>query len=155
MCLRLREQCLRSEITSVARVAHFLLLRFVAGNMDVNTPASKRSDLIRKRSDCSNAPRNPQVDLCVFASFSCRVYAETQGRDVRPVAGLTHSIGVFFVFPFLDDNKLRRRVHTMPEVPYTNVWCSGKTMHIAKIIQYVLLLIQNATPFLKIKQLIL
>ena len=96
---------------------------------------SKRSDLIRKRSDCSNAPRNPQVDLCVFASFSCRVYAETQGRDVRPVAGLTHSIGVFFVFPFLDDNKLRRRVHTMPEVPYTNVWCSGKTMHIAKIIQ--------------------
>ena len=46
VCLRLREQCLRSEITSVARVAHVLLLRFVAGNMDVNTLASKRSQLI-------------------------------------------------------------------------------------------------------------
>ena len=46
VCLRLGEQCLRSEITSVARVAHVLLLRFVAGNMDVNTPASKRSQLI-------------------------------------------------------------------------------------------------------------
>ena len=37
---------LRSEITSVSRVAHVLLLRLVAGNMDVNTPASKRSQLI-------------------------------------------------------------------------------------------------------------
>ena len=46
MCLRLREQCLRSEITSVSRVANVLLLRFVVGNMDVNTPASKRSQLI-------------------------------------------------------------------------------------------------------------
>ena len=46
VCLRLREQCLRSEITSVSRVANVLLLRFVAGNMDVNTPASKRSQLI-------------------------------------------------------------------------------------------------------------
>ena len=46
VCLRLREQCLRSEITSVSRVANVLLLRFVAGNVDVNTPASKRSQLI-------------------------------------------------------------------------------------------------------------
>ena len=46
VCLRLREQCLRSEITSLSRVANVLLLRFVAGNMDVNTPASKRSQLI-------------------------------------------------------------------------------------------------------------
>ena len=36
VCLRLREQCLRLEITSVARVAHVLLLRFVAGNVGVN-----------------------------------------------------------------------------------------------------------------------
>ena len=55
----------------------------VAGNMDVKTPASKRSQLIGN-SDCSKAPRNPQkVDLCVLASFSCRVCAETQGRKVR------------------------------------------------------------------------
>ena len=46
VCLRLREQCLRSKITSVARVAHVLLLRFVAGNVGMNTPASKRSQLI-------------------------------------------------------------------------------------------------------------
>ena len=46
VCLRLREQCLRSEITLVSRVANVLLLRLVAGNMDVNTLASKRSQLI-------------------------------------------------------------------------------------------------------------
>ena len=46
VCLRLREQCLRTKITPVARVAYVLLLRFVAGNMDVNTQASKRSQLI-------------------------------------------------------------------------------------------------------------
>ena len=46
VCLRLREQCLRSEITSVSRVANVLLWRLVAGNMDVNTLASKRSQLI-------------------------------------------------------------------------------------------------------------
>ena len=44
--LRLREQCLRSKITSVARVGIVLLLRFVAGNVDVNTLASKRSELL-------------------------------------------------------------------------------------------------------------
>ena len=45
---------------------------------------------IVQHSDCSKALRNPQqVDLCVLASFSCRVYADTQGRKVRPVAGLT------------------------------------------------------------------
>ena len=93
MCLRLREQCLRSEITSVSRVANVLLLRFVAGNMDVNALASKRSQLIGKHGDCSKALRNPQkVDLRVLAYFSCRVYAEKQGRNVRPVAGLNLSI---------------------------------------------------------------
>ena len=83
VCLRLREQCLRSEITSVSRVANVLLLRLVAGNMDVNTPASKRSQLI------GNAAIVRKVDLCVLASFSCRVYAEMQGRKVRPVAGFS------------------------------------------------------------------
>ena len=46
VCRRLREQCLRSENMSVARVAHVLLLRPISGNMDVNTLASKRSELI-------------------------------------------------------------------------------------------------------------
>ena len=46
VCLRHREQCLRSKITSVARVAHVLLLRPISGNMDVTTLASKRSELI-------------------------------------------------------------------------------------------------------------
>ena len=79
---------MRSEITSVSRVANVLLLRLVAGNMDVNTLAAKTFPVDRKHGDCSKALRNPQkVDLCVLASFSCRVYAETQGRKVRPVAG--------------------------------------------------------------------
>ena len=56
VCLRLREQCLRSKITSVARVAHVLLLRSVTGNVEVNTLASKR---------CWKAPRNPQKSTCV------------------------------------------------------------------------------------------
>ena len=46
VCRPLREQCLRSKITSVARVEIVLLLRFVAGNVDVNTLASKRSELL-------------------------------------------------------------------------------------------------------------
>ena len=88
VCLRFREQCLRSEITSVSRVALVLLLRFVAGNMDVNT--SKTFPVDRKHSDCSKALRNPhKFDLCVLASFSCHVYAETQGRKLRPVAAFT------------------------------------------------------------------
>ena len=46
VCLRLRKQCLRSEITSLARVAHGLLLRPISGNMDVNTLAYKCSEFI-------------------------------------------------------------------------------------------------------------
>ena len=45
VCLRLREQCLRSIKTSVARVALVLLLRAISGNVEVNTLASKRSEL--------------------------------------------------------------------------------------------------------------
>ena len=88
VCLRLREECLRSEITSVARVAHVLLLRFVAGNMDVNTLASKRSQLIGNTAIVRKRRVIHRKSTCVLASFSCRVYAEAQGRKVRPVAGL-------------------------------------------------------------------
>ena len=71
--------------------SHVLLLRFVAGNVDVNTPASKRSQVIgnteidRKR--CVIRANPLKVDLCVLASSSCRVYTETPGRKVRPVTG--------------------------------------------------------------------
>ena len=60
VCQHLQEQCLHSKITSVARVEYVLLLRFVAGNLEVNTLASKRSELIgnaaivRKRSVIHN-----------------------------------------------------------------------------------------------------
>ena len=70
VCLRFREQCMRSEITSVARVANVLLLRLVAGNLGVNTPASKRSELIgntaivRKRCVIHKKP------TCVYLHFS-------------------------------------------------------------------------------------
>ena len=92
VCLRIQEQCMHSKISSVARVTHVLLLRSVVGYRVFNTLASKRSELMRKRSDCSKAPRNPQkVDLCVLqlASSSCRVYMEAQERKFRPVSGLT------------------------------------------------------------------
>ena len=80
VCLHLREQCLRSKITSVSRVAHVLLLRFVAGNMDVNTPASKRSELIGKRSGCSKAPRNLQKSTCVCLRLSVAAFTRKR-RD--------------------------------------------------------------------------
>ena len=64
MCLRLREQCLLSEITSVARVAHVLLHGREYAGVQAFT-------VDRKHSDFSKALRNPQrVDLCVFAPFS-------------------------------------------------------------------------------------
>ena len=77
VCLRLREQCLRSEITSVARVAHVLLLRPISGNMDVNALASKRSELI------GNAE---------IVRMHLSVAAITQKRKLRPVAGLRRII---------------------------------------------------------------
>ena len=46
VCLRLREQCVRSKKRQLLRVVHVLLLRPTAGNMDVNALASKRSKLI-------------------------------------------------------------------------------------------------------------
>ena len=82
VCLLLREQCLRLKIMSVARVAHVLLLRFVAGNMDVNTPASKCSELIRKHSDCSKAPRNPLKSTCVRLRLSVAAFTWKR-KDAR------------------------------------------------------------------------
>ena len=55
VCLRLREQCLRSTKTLVARLAHVLLLRSVVGNMEVNTIAPKQPELI------GNAARNGET----------------------------------------------------------------------------------------------
>ena len=98
VCLRLREQCLRSEITSVSRVANVLLLRFVAGNMDVNTPASKRSQLIgnttivRKR--CAIHKSRP-VCACVFQLPRLRGNAGTQGST----CGRLYALGILTVFP--------------------------------------------------------
>ena len=90
MCPRLREQCLRSKITSVARVEHVLLLRSVAGYRGSEYARVQARQVGRKRSDCSKAPRNPhKVDPCVFASSSCRDYVEAQERKFRPVAGLS------------------------------------------------------------------
>ena len=74
--------------TSVARVAHVLLLRFVAGYRGSEYAYAQALRVDRKRTDCSIAQRNPQKgDVCVLASSSCRKLrgnARTQGR---PVAG--------------------------------------------------------------------
>ena len=73
VCLRLREQCLRSIKTSVSRVAHVLLLRSIAGYRGSEYACAQALRVYRKRSDWSKALRNPQkVDMCVPASTSCR-----------------------------------------------------------------------------------
>ena len=88
VCLRLREQCLRSKITSVSRVAHVLLLRSVTGYRGSKYAGVQAFPVDRKHSNCSKAQRNPQkLNLCVLAFSSCREYAETQECKVRPVAG--------------------------------------------------------------------
>ena len=85
--IRLREQCLRSKITSVARVAHVLLLCFVAGNMDVNTPASKGSELIGNAAIVRTSKRRVGLIhkkltcVCLRLPVAAR-NAETQERNV-------------------------------------------------------------------------
>ena len=82
MCLRLREQCLRSEITSVSRVAHVLLLRLVAGNMDVNTPASKRSQLIGNTAIVRKRCVIYKKSTCVCLRLSVAAFTRKR-RDAR------------------------------------------------------------------------
>ena len=84
VCLRLREQCLRSEITSVARVAHVLLLHFVAGIMGVNMLASKRAEL---NGNAAIVRKRRKKSTCVCLRLSVAAFAEMQGSKVRPVAG--------------------------------------------------------------------
>ena len=82
VCLRLREQCLRSEITSVSRVAHVLLLRFVAGNMDVNTLASKRSQLIGNTAIVRKRCAIHKKSTCVCLRLSVAAFTRKR-RDAR------------------------------------------------------------------------
>ena len=82
VCLRLREQCLRSEITSVARVAHVLLLRFVAGNVGVNTPASKRSQLIGNTAIVRKRRVIHRKSTCVCLRLSVAAFT-LKRRDAR------------------------------------------------------------------------
>ena len=78
MSLRLQEQCLRSNIKSVARVAQVLLLQPISGNMDVNTLACKHSELLGNAAIVRKRSVIHKVDLCVFAA----IYTETQERKV-------------------------------------------------------------------------
>ena len=82
VCLRLREQCLLSKITSVSRVAHVLLLRFVAGNMDVNTPASKRSQLIGNTAIVRKHCVIHKKSTCACLRLSVAVFTRKR-RDAR------------------------------------------------------------------------
>ena len=83
VCLRLREQCLRLKITSVARVAHVLLLRSIAGNMDVKTLASKHSELIGNAAIVWKRSIIHKKSTCVCLRLPvAAIYAETQERKV-------------------------------------------------------------------------
>ena len=86
---------LRSKITSVARVEIVLLLRFVAGNVDVNTLASKRSEMLRN-ADILRMHRVIHNDsTCVCLRIP--VAAITQKRkdasvDLWPALGVTGAL---------------------------------------------------------------
>ena len=75
--------------------AHVLLLRFIAGNVDVNKLVSKRSELIgnaeivRKRLKI----HDKSTCVCLRLPVSCRDYAETQGSKLRPI-GLYREIAI-------------------------------------------------------------
>ena len=49
-----------------------------------------KSSAVKKTRTMESTLNPPKVDLCVLASFSCHVYSETQGRNVRPVAGFRY-----------------------------------------------------------------
>ena len=57
---------------------------------------------------------------CLQKTIVDKYYCWNFAFGLPTVYNWKHSIRVFFVFPFLDDNKLKRAVHTMPEVPHTN-----------------------------------
>ena len=82
VCLRLREQCLRSEIMSVSRVANVLLLRFVAGNVGVNTTASKRSQLIGNTAIVRKRCVIHKKSTCVCLRLSVAAFTRKR-RDAR------------------------------------------------------------------------
>ena len=90
--MRRRKLCVTASSRTMLDLeinAHVLLLRFIAGNVDVNTLASKRSELIgnaeivRKRL----VIHDKSTCVCLRLPVSCRDYAETQGRKPRPMAG--------------------------------------------------------------------
>ena len=77
--------CVR-EKTSVARVAHVLLLRPISGNMAVNTPASKRSELIGNAEIVRMRCVIHNNSTCVCLRLP--VAAITQKLKLRHMAGL-------------------------------------------------------------------
>ena len=73
---------LRSKITSVSRVANVLLLRCVAGNMDVNTRASKRSQLIGNTAIVRKRCVIHKKSTCVCLRLSVAAFTRKR-RDAR------------------------------------------------------------------------
>ena len=112
----LREQCLRSKITSVARVAHVLLSRFVAGNMEVNTPASKRSQLtgntaiVRKRRVIHKKSTSVGLLLSVAAFTRKRRHARFDLWPALDVLAISNSISLTHVASNVTIGVRNRRV---------------------------------------------
>ena len=73
---------MRSEITSVSRVANVLLFRLVAGNMDVNTLASKRSQLIGTAAIVRKRGVIHKKSTCVCWRLSVAAFTQKR-RDAR------------------------------------------------------------------------
>ena len=138
VCLRLREQWLRSEMTSVSRVANVLLLRFVAGNMNVNTLASKRSQLIGNTAIVRIRRVIHKQSTCVCLRLSVAAFTRKR-KDARfdlwPALPATKRKSRTFATRETDviserKHCSRRRRHTQVELSSSRK-CADKTQTIA------------------------
>ena len=86
----LKVSCMRSKITSVSRVANVLLMRFVAGNVDVNTPAPKRAQLIGNTAIVRKRRVIHKKSTCVCLRLS--VAAANHRELVTPSSWYNHSL---------------------------------------------------------------
>ena len=160
MCLRLREQCLRSKITSVARSCS--TPAFCRGNMDVNTPASKRSQLIGNTAIVRQRRAIHKKSTCVCLRLSVGAFTRKR-RDARfdlwpalgfaallvfsllcphlaffslcaPLSSTSHGSldHIYFTFPH-HQSKSDGSLSTAGAIASTQIRCSNQTVDVTNV----------------------
>ena len=104
---------MRSEITSVSRVANVLLLRFVAGNVGMNTLASKRSQLIGNTAIVRKRCVIHRKSTCVCLRLSVAAFTRKR-RDAR-----------FDLWPALNDTKIVKIGSLLAEIGAESIQGDG------------------------------